>query len=632
MKKIQFSLIIKVAFIVLIAFLLVLGNEIRLGIHRYIQNTIDSDAEVTIRNLDQFSKTFYENYSSTDVDLNSEKFKKIYRHNVNSDSSKVKCLVDKNGHILETSREGLKFPYICLIVDEYQDYRSRPVYFDVSSLDEKSIQRLEEALAQISNQNNQATITFSQTGTPKKSKKVEELLSNITIQKLEMNNEVIYENHQDNNQTQELSGTVSSYASETLKVVLTSNSNEETHATNYQVSIFQYRDAMTSIHNQIQNHFQEFINSSTSTISTNYGQYTLLSPYEYHGKYYSTVMLCLEDNGGLSTDTQANKNQIKGYLFVVQEYDNLTLSSLKQFMIDNISTYVLSLLLIVFICFFVAYMIVRPVYKIETAAKHIAKKDFHYPLDTHRHDELGDLSRSISTMSHELEKTINDLNQEMNKTIQLENIRKEFVSNFTHEIKTPLGIINGFSELIELENDEKKRNEYIGIIQNETQKINSLVKAMLDLSKLESKTIELHKKHIRLDELVKELVDSMNYLFEKKNIECILYEEEAHIYADAFQLEMVISNFLSNALKYTNSYNQVLIRVMPHRFEIENIGSSIPEEELDKIWMTFHKVDKSRNNEGTGLGLSICRAILEGHGFEYGVYNSKHGVVFYFDF
>ena len=135
-----------------------------------------------------------------------------------------------------------------------------------------------------------------------------------------------------------------------------------------------------------------------------------------------------------------------------------------------------------------------------------------------RHDELGDLARSIDIMSKELEKTISNLHQEIERVTQLEGVRKDFVSNFTHEIKTPLGIINGFSELVELEQDEKKRNEYIDIIQNEAKRINELVLAMLDLSKLESQNISLTMEDVDLLDIVDESLDSMAYLLEKKNI------------------------------------------------------------------------------------------------------------------
>ncbi len=171
---------------------------------------------------------------------------------------------------------------------------------------------------------------------------------------------------------------------------------------------------------------------------------------------------------------------------------------MKQFIIDNSSTYLLALILIALLSLFLAYILVKPIHRLETIAKHIARKEFDYPINVNRHDELGNLARSIDTMSKELEKTINNLYFQIEKVQSLETIRKEFVANFTHEIKTPLGIINGFSELVEIEQDVKKRNEYIDIIQSETGKINTLVLAMLEYSKLESDAITLNKEDIDL--------------------------------------------------------------------------------------------------------------------------------------
>lgn len=306
--------------------------------------------------------------------------------------------------------------------------------------------------------------------------------------------------------------------------------------------------------------------------------------------------------------------------------------SFRQFMHDNSSTYLLAFVLIILICLSIAYMVIKPIRRIETTAKHIARKEFDYPIDTTRHDELGDLSRSIDRMSKELESTINNLHQEIERVQRLEVIRKEFVSNFTHEIKTPLGIINGFSELVEIEQDEKKRNEYITIIQNETKRINELVLAMLDLSKLESQKVSLKLEEVDLLDIVGDCLDSMMYLFERKQIKVHTQLDSSMVKADRFKIEMVIDNFISNALRYTAEGKNVYVRLDEHGFEIENEGHPIPKDDLEKIWLTFHKVDRSRNAEGTGLGLAICKAILDLHHFEYGVKNTEKGVLFYFKY
>ncbi|MEG0367859.1 MAG: HAMP domain-containing sensor histidine kinase, partial [Coprobacillus sp.] len=153
--------------------------------------------------------------------------------------------------------------------------------------------------------------------------------------------------------------------------------------------------------------------------------------------------------------------------------------------------------------------------------------------------------------------------------------------------------------------------------------------AMLDLSKLESEKVSLDLGPLDLLDIVDETLESMIYLFEKKDVHLITELESAPIMADDFKMRMVVNNFISNALRYTDTGKDVTIHLDEHTFFVENEGQHISEEELEKIWITFYKVDKARNEEGTGLGLAICKAILELHHFEYGVKNTEKGVLFY---
>ena len=155
---------------------------------------------------------------------------------------------------------------------------------------------------------------------------------------------------------------------------------------------------------------------------------------------------------------------------------------------------------------------------------------------------------------------------------------------------------------------------------------------MLDLSKLESQNISLTMEDVDLLDIVDESLDSMAYLLEKKNIHLNAELDSATIHADHFKIEMVINNFISNALRYTEDGKSVYVHLDEHCFEVENEGAQIPNDEVEKIWLTFHKVDKARNEEGTGLGLAKCKAILDLHHFEYGVKNTDKGVLFYFKF
>ena len=642
MKKLNFSLIIKVTGVVFIAFSIVLGNEIRLGINRYTKNTLDTDAEAIVRNLDKFAKSYTQSIAINKVNLNSTEFKNIYRDALAGDGTKVKCLVNAKGQILDVSREGEGFPSIGVIVSKYKGATNWPVYFDLSSMDSTSLMKIESELLKHKDEKNTITLKIV---TNSQSELNSNIFDNIFIKELKLNNQIIYVSNT-KGKVQTMEGTVGSYASYNLEIAFPSTLTESkkqstnTSGKKSRTMILDYQNAMNGLREQITKNFKTFKKSGRELTKTNYSIYKILNPYEYNGKYYSTVMLRLEDWGLMNgedttvdyTDEASLDKVTAGYIFVIQEYTNLTMRSFRQFMHDNSSTYLLAFVLIILICLSIAYMVIKPIRRIESTAKHIARKEFDYPIDTTRHDELGDLSRSIDRMSKELESTINNLHQEIERVQRLEVIRKEFVSNFTHEIKTPLGIINGFSELVEIEQDEKKRNEYITIIQNETKRINELVLAMLDLSKLESQKVSLKLEEVDLLDIVGDCLDSMMYLFERKQIKVHTQLDSSMVKADRFKIEMVIDNFISNALRYTAEGKNVYVRLDEHGFEIENEGHPIPKDDLEKIWLTFHKVDRSRNAEGTGLGLAICKAILDLHHFEYGVKNTEKGVLFYFKY
>lgn len=635
-------MIIKVTGVVFIAFSIVLGNEIRLGINRYTKNTLDTDAEAIVRNLDKFAKSYTQSIAINKVNLNSTEFKNIYRDALAGDGTKVKCLVNAKGQILDVSREGEGFPSIGVIVSKYKGATNWPVYFDLSSMDSTSLMKIESELLKHKDEKNTITLKIV---TNSQSELNSNIFDNIFIKELKLNNQIIYVSNT-KGKVQTMEGTVGSYASYNLEIAFPSTLTESkkqstnTSGKKSRTMILDYQNAMNGLREQITKNFKTFKKSGRELTKTNYSIYKILNPYEYNGKYYSTVMLRLEDWGLMNgedttvdyTDEASLDKVTAGYIFVIQEYTNLTMRSFRQFMHDNSSTYLLAFVLIILICLSIAYMVIKPIRRIESTAKHIARKEFDYPIDTTRHDELGDLSRSIDRMSKELESTINNLHQEIERVQRLEVIRKEFVSNFTHEIKTPLGIINGFSELVEIEQDEKKRNEYITIIQNETKRINELVLAMLDLSKLESQKVSLKLEEVDLLDIVGDCLDSMMYLFERKQIKVHTQLDSSMVKADRFKIEMVIDNFISNALRYTAEGKNVYVRLDEHGFEIENEGHPIPKDDLEKIWLTFHKVDRSRNAEGTGLGLAICKAILDLHHFEYGVKNTEKGVLFYFKY
>ena len=228
-------------------------------------------------------------------------------------------------------------------------------------------------------------------------------------------------------------------------------------------------------------------------------------------------------------------------------------------------------------------------------------------------------------MSSQLKNTMEQLNQEIEHVKKLEGLRKDFVNQFTHEMKTPLGIINGYSELIEEATSQEEREKYLSIIHRETERLNQLIQSMLSLSRLEAGKVELHQEEFDLENSVTEVVDEYEVLLMKKHIQVDIKVLHPMIQGDRKLLETVIHNFLSNALKHTPEQGHIYI-IIDHGFSIINEGSHIDEEHLSDIWYTF----VTHDHQGSGLGLAICQAILQLHDYDYGVQNVESGVEFYF--
>ena len=283
-------------------------------------------------------------------------------------------------------------------------------------------------------------------------------------------------------------------------------------------------------------------------------------------------------------------------------------------------------LFIVLFSYLISYMTTRRIKEIDRVAMEITNNNFKGVLDTKGHDELSSLSSHINTMSSNLKRNIDALNLEIDQVKKMEQLRKEFIAQFTHEIKTPLAIINGNIDLLENVDDEDKKAKYIEVINKEISVINDLVLQMLDLSKLEAKAVTLDKKEIDLRELTEDIVDDYEQLLMDKKLKIEIQGEDVLIVSDRKRIEMVIQNYLSNAIKHAFINSTIKIKIKENEFSIENKGKQIDEKRMDTIWESFVSDDQ----KGTGLGLAIVRNILELHEMSYGVHNLEDGVEFYF--
>lgn len=308
---------------------------------------------------------------------------------------------------------------------------------------------------------------------------------------------------------------------------------------------------------------------------------------------------------------------------------------------------ILGFLLVGFLLAYVyANLISKPLIEINKVAVKMSSMDFSAKCEVNSDDEIGYLGQTLNFLSANLRDALTDLKNknrkleaDIDKERKLENLRKDFVAGVSHELKTPIGIIEGYAEGIKDGIVSGKDIDlYIETIIDESQKMNKLVSNMLELSKLESGTIELNIEDFNILRLINKILVKHTLDFKEKEIEVIFNYTipYAYVKGDIFQLDQVLTNIFTNALKYTPNNEKVIVSVIDnlnsYLISIENTGSSIPEEELENIFSKFYRIDKSRkrNTNSTGLGLSIVERILNLHESNYKIKNTDSGVDFSF--
>ena len=302
---------------------------------------------------------------------------------------------------------------------------------------------------------------------------------------------------------------------------------------------------------------------------------------------------------------------------------------------------------------FISKKFTEPILELNKIAKNMTNLDF-----SHKYkikdvdDEINNLGKSINTMSDKLESTIKQLrntNIELERDIEekskIDEMRKSFISDVSHELKTPIALIQGYSEglLENVNTDEESRKFYAEVILDETNKMNRLVQQLLELMKLEYGKREFNNTNFDIVEAEKEIVRKSKVMLEEHNVEVKIEGlESMTVFADDFYVEQIITNYLTNAIKnvkeingekYISIENSINEKNGKARIEVFNTGENIKEEDLNRIWNRFYKVDKSRNRQsgGTGIGLAFVKAIMTNYENDYGVINCENGVKFYFE-
>ncbi|WP_125153278.1 sensor histidine kinase [Clostridium rectalis] len=297
--------------------------------------------------------------------------------------------------------------------------------------------------------------------------------------------------------------------------------------------------------------------------------------------------------------------------------------------------------LVVIISFKYSKFISKPLIAMSKKAKDISNCNFQGEYKVTSEDEIGLLGESLNLISKNLERSLKELKdaniklkEDMNNQRKQEEKRKELIANISHELKTPITIIQG--NINGLKNGIYTEEIY-NDIQEETIRLNELVMEILKMSRLESLSFRLKQEHFDLCGAFYSVNDKLRNLVKEKSLEVIIEDvEEAIVFGDEQKIKEVISNLYTNSIKYTSHGNKIKINILEEKekyiFQIENFGVTLKKEELNNIWDPFYRGEKSRNRKfgGTGLGLSTVKKILEYHHNEFKVESKYNSVNFYF--
>ncbi len=299
------------------------------------------------------------------------------------------------------------------------------------------------------------------------------------------------------------------------------------------------------------------------------------------------------------------------------------------------------------IIYFFSRKVTKPILELADISRRMTALDFDAKFETKGENEIDILGEHMNQLSRTLEETISELktaNNELRRDIEqkekIDAMRKEFLSNVSHELKTPLALIQGYAEGLKdgISDDAQSREYYCEVIMDEAQKMNTMVKKLLTLNEVEFGQDTVSMERFNMAELIEGVAQSCSLLVQQKEGKLRLkLENPLYVWSDELKIEEVLTNYISNACNHLDGERVVEIKAEKKnekvRVSVFNTGNQIPEEDLERIWDKFYKVDKAHTREygGSGIGLSIVKAIMESVGGAYGVNNYQNGVEFWIE-
>lgn len=336
-----------------------------------------------------------------------------------------------------------------------------------------------------------------------------------------------------------------------------------------------------------------------------------------------------------------------GYFFLIQS----PLESIQESVAISNRFLVIVGAIVIVICMILVWFFSRrltePLQELADLSEKMAELNFEAKYTSGGTNEIGVLGENFNRMSEKLEKAVSDLKSANNKLLRdieqkdkQEKMRTEFLGNVSHELKTPIALIQGYAEGLKegVNDDPESREFYCDVIIDEVSKMNRMVKNLLTLNQMEFGDEEIQFERFDLTELVHGVLQSMELFAEQKQAKVqFLQKDPVYVWADEYKVEQVVRNYVSNAFNHVSGDMVVEVKIETDgeraRMTVFNTGTPIPEEDLTHIWEKFYKVDKAHTREygGNGIGLSIVKAIMESLHQKYGVDNYDNGVAFWFE-
>ncbi len=306
-----------------------------------------------------------------------------------------------------------------------------------------------------------------------------------------------------------------------------------------------------------------------------------------------------------------------------------------------------AIILSAFVISYVSGKVTKPIWELVNISERMTHLDFDAKYKIAGKNEIALLGDHMNQLSTTLEETIselktanNELQSDLQKKTEIDEMRKEFLSNMSHELKTPIALIQGYAEGLKesIHDDEESKDFYCDVIMDEANKMNTLVKNLLELNQIESGNESIVMERFDVTELIKNCIQSVDILLKQDDIRIVFDEDQpVYVWSDEFKTEQVFRNYLSNAIHYAAGQKMIEVKIEKNggtvRITVFNTGDPIAEDAIPQLWTKFYKVDKARTREygGSGIGLSIVKAVMDSINQKYGVQNYDNGVAFWFE-